>query len=150
MTARNDNSGEARQIVSDSSAGNGAPGGHEAHGNFIECFMKTAENSASSAWKAQSDELGLSIKDQVNTVVGNPLEDRQKVAELKQPKDARAESSDQTAFGWTIAEDAKRAAGASQKQTLVFDNSIYPQPSDTAKKGADDWLAAAVNNKKAA
>ncbi len=150
MTARNDNSGEARQIVSDSSAGNGAPGGHEAHGNFIDCVMKTVETSASSAVKDQAAGVGDGVRNQLNRIVGNPLEEQQKTAELKQPKDAGGDSADKAALGWTFSEDAKRAAGASQRQTLVFDNSIYPQPSDTAKQGADEWFDSAVNKKKAA
>lgn len=129
-------------VTSDSGAGNGAAGGEKAHGNFIACFMETAEKSAGSAWKTQVSELGASIEDQLNRVVGNPLKDRQKVAELNHPKEAAADSVDRAALGWTFSKEANRAAGAGANEALVFDNSIY---TENAKNGADKFIANAAS-----
>lgn len=147
----NDSSNEPRFKVTDHS--NGAPGGEEAHGNFIDCMMKTIETSASSAVKDQAAGVGHGVKNQLEVVVGNqPKAAEQvsdKVAEVKQPKGDAADLSNE-ALAFTMNDEAKRAAAGRGQQTLVFDNSIYPPISATAAADADKWLDERVNTKKAA
>ncbi len=145
----NDSSNEPRNRISDHH--NGAPGGEEAHGNFIDCMMKTIETSASSAVKDQAAGVGHGVKNQLEVVVGNqPKAAEQvadKVAEVK-PKGDGADLSKE-ALAFTMNDEAKRAAAGRGQQSLVFDNSIYP-PSATAAAEADKWLDERVNAKKAA
>ncbi len=150
MTVKNDSSGEARQVISDSSAGNGAPGGHEAHGNFIDCVMKSVEDGAGSGFKQQFKGVREGVENQMEVVVGNkPKEhEAEKLAVATQSKGDSADKGSE-AMAFIMNDEAKRAASG-RGQALVFDNSIYPQPTETAKQGADDWLANAVNQKKAA
>ena len=142
----NDSTNEPKFRVSDHS--NGAPGGEEAHGNFIDCMMKTIETSAGSAVKDQAAGVSHGVRNQLEAVVGNPLKDHQpeKLAEAKQPKGDAADMSKE-ALAFTMNDEAKRAT-AGRPQTLVFDNSIYP-PSATATARADEWFDNAVKQKAA-
>jgi hypothetical protein len=141
----NDSSNEPRNRISDHH--NGAPGGEEAHGNFIDCMMKTIEHSTSSAVKDQAAGVSHGVRNQLEVVVGNEPKAHEKVAEVKQPKGEGADLSKE-AMAFTMNDEAKRAASG-RSQTLVFDNSIYP-PSATAASKADEWFDAAVDKKKAA
>jgi hypothetical protein len=143
----NDSSNEPRFKVTDHS--NGAPGGEEAHGNFIDCMMKTIETSASSAVKDQAAGVGHGVRNQLEVLVGNEAKAPEKVAEVKPPKGDGADLSNE-ALAFTMNDEAKRAAAGRGQQTLVFDNSIYPPTSATAAADADKWLDERVNTKKAA
>ena len=145
-----DNTQESKNRVSDQH--NGAPGGEEAHGNLIDCMMKTIETSASSAVKDQTAGVGQGVRNQLEVVVGNEPKAAERVAEkvadVKQPKGDGADLSKE-ALAYTMNDEAKRAAAVAGRGHLEFDNSIYPT-SATAAANADKWLDERVNTKKAA
>jgi hypothetical protein len=79
---------------------NGAPGGEEAHGNFIDCMMKTIETSASSAVKDQAAGVGHGVKNQLEVVVGNQPKAAEQVADKVAEVKPKGDGADLSKRPW--------------------------------------------------